>query len=256
MKSTASLIILSILMAGCSKHQTPITKRTQMTLLSKKEELSVGEKEYKQIMRTCKVSKDEDKICAVERVGKKLVDNLSQHKYKWKFSVVENDSINAVCLPGGKIILNTGLFKVAKNDDQLAAIIAHEMAHAISRHGNARISRAKVLNATEGAGAVISALINPLLIIPFIITYEGITQEVIINPHSRMEEHEADIIGLNLMYKAGYNIDESLELWKNMKEVNVKKAKHKSSTHASYDERMHQLEKAIKEIKKKRSINL
>ena len=105
----------------------------------------------------------------------------------------------------------------------LAAIIAHEMAHALSRHGNARISRAKVLNATEGAGAVISALINPLLIIPFIITYEGITQEVIINPHSRMEEHEADIIGLNLMYKAGYNIDESLKLMEKYERSKYKK---------------------------------
>lgn len=256
MRNTVSLIILSILMAGCSKYQTPITKRTQMTLLSKKEELSVGEKEYKQIMRTCTISKDEDKVCAIERVSKKLVKEVPNHKYKWEFSLVDNEAVNAICLPGGKVILNTGLFKVAKNDDQLAAIIAHEMAHALSRHGNARISRARIINGAEGAGAIITGIINPLLIIPFIISYEGITKEAIINPKSRLEEHEADIIGLNLMYKAGYNIDESLKLWENMKEVNHKKAKRKGGTHGSYDERISSIKKAIKEIKIKKEIKI
>lgn len=256
MKSTVSLIVLSVLMAGCSKYQTPVTKRTQMTLLSKKEELAVGEKEYKQIMRKCTISKDEDKVCAIERVSKKLVEQVPNHKYKWEFSLIDNESINAICLPGGKVILNSGLFKVAKNDDQLAAIIAHEMAHALSRHGNARISRARIINGAEGAGAVITGILNPLLVIPFIITYEGITKEAIINPKSRVEEHEADVIGLNLMHKAGYNMDETLKLWENMKKANPKKAKRKGGSHGSYDERISSIKKAIKEVKNKRNIKI
>lgn len=252
MKGTLYFIILSMMLTGCSKFQTPITKRSQMTLLSKKEELAIGEKEYKQMVRSCKLCTDETKQETVDRVSKRLVKNVKNYHYKWKFVLIENDSINAICLPGGKVLLNSGIFKVAKNDDQLAAIIAHEMAHALSRHGNARISRARVLNGVEGAGAVLTALVNPLLIIPFILTYEGITHETVISPHFKMEENEADFIGLTIMHKAGYNVDEAVNLWKNIKKVNSHKIKRVSSTHASYEERTKQIEKAVKEIKAKK----
>jgi predicted Zn-dependent protease len=251
-KGTLYFIILSMILSGCSKFQTPITKRSQMTLLSKKEELDIGEKEYRNVVKNCNACTDKKKLEAIERVSQQLLHSVEEYNYKWEFVLVENDSVNAICLPGGKVVLNSGIFKVAKNDDQIAAIIAHEMAHAISRHGNARISRSRVLNGVQGTGAVLTALLNPLLVIPFVLTYSGVTHELIISPHSKMEEQEADVIGLNLMHKAGYNMDETITLWQNIKKVNHHKRKMRSSTHASYDERESDIKKAIERIKAKK----
>ena len=255
MKGTLYFVLLSMLITGCSKYQTPITKRNQLMLLSKQDELEIGKKDFKRILKNCKLSLDQEKLNMINEVGNTLSKVVKEHKYQWEFVLVENKNINATCLPGGKIIINTGLFRVIDNKSQLAAVLAHEMSHAIARHGNSRISRAKVINGFEAAGTIATGLINPFLIVPFIIAYETGTKQGIILPKSRLEEREADIIGLNLMHKAGYDLDEAVALLKNIRKVNKHKRNLKNSTHLSYDKRIKEIEKTIQKILTKSKIN-
>ncbi|QKJ23401.1 M48 family metallopeptidase [Poseidonibacter lekithochrous] len=246
MKGTAYCIILGMIITGCSKHQTPITKRDQMMLLSKADEMSIGDKEYKRLLSCTTLCKDTEKKKAIDRVGKKLISVVkNSHIKKWEFILVEKDSINAACLPNGKVFINSGVFKVAKNDDQLATILAHEMSHALARHGGARISRNKVVNGAGIGGGLAIAVLNPLLIIPYIGLYQATTEKLVTTPHNRLEEKEADEIGLNLMKKAGYDLKQSIAFWENMKTVNKHKGKTHTKTHLSYDERIKDLQKVI-----------
>ncbi len=250
MKGTLYFLLLSIVFSGCAKYKTTTTKRDQLMLLSKAEETKVSEIQFHKIMRNTKMCKDIDRCGMVERVGKRLTSKLKGYHIKeWEFILVENDSINAFCLPNGKVIVNEGVFKVAKNEDQLATILSHEIAHALSRHGNARISRSKVLNGVEIAGGIVTALLNPLLVIPYVIAYENGTKHGIDLPISRIEELEADSVGLDLMHKAGYDLDESLKFWNNLIEINAHKRNIKSTTHMSYDKRLLKIKKHIKELK-------
>ena len=254
MKGTVYCVLLSMVLTGCSKFQTPITKRDQLMLLSKEDEIEVSKAEFHRIMRKSQLCKEMEKCEMVNNVGKRLVSNLKGHHIqKWKFVLIENDSVNATCLPNGTVVVNSGVFKVAKNEDQLATILSHEIAHALSRHGNARISRSKVINGVEIAGGIITALLNPFLVVPYVIAYEAGTRNGIELPLSRLEEQEADIIGLNLMYKAGYNLDESLNFWNNLIEVNGHRRHIKSTTHMSYAKRLKRIKKHIGELKSLKS---
>lgn len=254
MKGTIYFILLSMVITGCAKHQTPITKRTQMMLLSKSDELKIGDQAYKKLLSCTKLCKDQDRIKTINRVGKKITSAIkNSHIKKWEFVLVDKETVNASCLPNGKIFVNTGIFKVAKTDGQIATILAHEVAHAVARHGGARISRNKVVHGTGMGGAVVAGIINPLLLIPYIGLYQTTTEKLILDPHNRLEEKEADEIGLNLMHKAGYDVNESLEFWKNMKSLKSDKGKTHSHTHASYDKRVKDLEKVILKIEKSKS---
>ena len=250
-KSTLYFLLISMFATGCAKHQVPITKRNHLMLLSKSDEVKIGRNNFKGIIKKLKPSKDEEKKKILDRVGKQLASIVKRRKFNWEFVLVENDSINASCFPGGKIIINSGVFKVAKTDAQLATILSHEMAHAISRHGSARISRERVLNTLEGAGALLAGIVNPFMIVPFVLAYEGGTKHKIVNPTIRIEENEADMIGMLLMHKANYDLNEAITFWDNLKTYNVKKKHGKNSTHSSYDIRIKNVKKAIKNLQNK-----
>lgn len=248
-KTSVSVLLFSVFVAGCaSNHKVPITKRDQMMLISKEDEVSISKNEYKKIISKAKICKDEVKIAQVRRVGNRITKNIKNHSnIKWQFILVENDSINACCLPDGRVIINTGVFKVAKNDDQLATVLSHEIAHAISRHGAARISRSKVLNAGEGIGAVIATIVNPFLLVPFIAAYETTTKHMITTPYSKIEENEADEIGIHLMKQANFDLNEAIVFWNNMEQINTKK-RLSSSTHDAYDNRKNNIKRVIAKL--------
>lgn len=253
MKGSLYFLMLSLLVTGCAKHQTPITKRDQLMLLSKADEIKIGEQDYKQILKCSTLCTNTEQLSAIKRVGEKITSVIKSGNIKhWEFILVENESINASCLTNGKIFINSGVFRVAKNDDQLATILAHEIAHAISRHGAARISRNKVITGGQIAGGVATAVLNPILIIPFIALYEAGAYKMVKAPYNRLEEKEADEIGLHLMKRAGYDLQQSLAFWDNMKKINVKKGKKATSTHASYDKRIKDLSKIISKLEKQK----
>lgn len=247
-KTSLSLLLFSVFIAGCaSTHKVPVTKRDQMITLSKEDEISIAKNEYKRIINKATMCTDKTKIETVKRVGQRITKNMKHfNQYKWEFILIENDSINACCLPDGRVLINSGVFKVAKTDDQLATIISHEIAHAISRHGAARISRAKALNMGEGLGAVFTAIVNPFLLVPFVVAYES-TSKHAVEKFSIIEENEADIIGIHLMKKANYNLNEALVFWNNMKNLNSSKV-NGSASHTTYDKRKLNIMKTIKQL--------
>lgn len=223
MKGTIYCILLGMIITGCAKHQTPITKKEQMMLLSKAEEIKIGDKEYKRLMSCTILCKDAEKIEALNRVGKRLIAQVNNsHVKNWEFILVEKESVNAGCLPNGKIFVNKGVFRVAKNDDQLATVLAHEMSHALARHANKRFSRTSILALAHDEIAILN----------------------------RLQEKEADEIGLELMKKAGFKLDESVAFWENMKEINKHKGHSHTHTHMSYDQRIKDLEKVIARLEK------
>jgi len=250
-KGTLYFLLVSMFVSGCTKHQVPITKRNQLMLLSKDDEVKMGRKNFKGMVNRSKISKDVEKKEMLNRVGQKLASTVKRRKFNWEFILVENDVINASCFPGGKVIINSGVFKVAKTDAQLATILSHEMAHALSRHGSARISRERILNTLEGAGAILAGVVNPMMIVPFLLAYETGTKHSIVNPTIRIEENEADLIGLFLMHKANYDLNEALDFWNNLKTYNLNKKHKKNSTHSSYDKRIKNIQKTIDKIKNK-----
>ena len=251
MKSALYILLLSLFSVGCAKHQVPIAKRNQLMLLSKNDELKIGKKNFDGMIKKLKKSQNKEQIEMLNRVGERLISTLPHTKINFEFVLVQNDSINASCLPNGKVIVNSGVFNIAHTDDQLATIISHEVGHLLARHSTARISRNRVLNITEGAGTLIAGLINPFMIVPFIMVYESSTKNSVINTSMRAEENEADVIGLHLMKKANYDLSDAVVFWDKLKKHNVHKRHSQNSTHAKYDLRIKNIKNTINDINKK-----
>lgn len=251
MKKYIGLFIIIFFFSGCAVTNAPVTNRTQLILISTEKELALGEESFKQTLKDTKLSSDTYLTKMVEDVGKKLASVANRDDFKWEFVLVENDQVNAFCLPGGKIVVYTGIFKVAKSDDELATVISHEIGHAIARHGAERMSLGLVSAAVGVVANVALANRHPEYLQTFNIAYGlGATYGVIL-PYSRMQEFEADEIGIDLMYKGGFNINAALVFWNEMKNQSKgKKVPEFASTHPSDDTRISNLYKIIQRYNK------
>lgn len=241
-KIIASFSILLFLVA-CSK--TPYTHRNQIVIFSPQQELQMGYQSAREILQKERVSRDPRLNAIVQRVGKKIASAAAQPGYKWQFFVIDKDVPNAFCLPGGKVFVYSGLFRVVQNEDQLATVIGHEVAHAIARHGAERMSMIQLGRmgkqiATQAlGGGKYSDLINQAYGI-------GETYGMVL-PYSRKFEYEADEIGIYLMTKAGYDPREALKFWENMMHYaqRTRKPPEFLSTHPSDRHRIERLRKLI-----------
>jgi len=205
--------ILALLFIGCTK--APITGRNQLIMIDDSQELALGFESAKQVLATEKVSSDPQKNAMVQRVGKRIAVVTGKNDYKWEFFVIDNnEEANAFCLPGGKVFVYTGLFKYIANDDELAAVMGHEIGHAFARHGAERMSAGQ-LQQTGGEilGTVMQGRGNPQQTAVAMQAFGIGTQYGIMLPHSRTQEYEADHIGLVLSAKAGYNPKSALNFW-------------------------------------------
>lgn len=140
-RSAAALMVLVTGAAVTACETAPVTGRNQLILLPEDQAVKMGADAFQAIQSKTPVSKDPRLTQMVERVGRRIVKVAGDLGYTWTFTVFEDESPNAFALPGGKVGVNTGMFKVAKNEAQLAAVIAHEVAHAIARHSSERVSR-------------------------------------------------------------------------------------------------------------------
>jgi predicted Zn-dependent protease len=218
MRYIVKIVLLSLILSiftSCSK--TPYTNRKQMVIFSPQQELQMGYQSAQQILQHEKVSNDRRINALVQRVGKRIANAAAQPGYKWQFFVIDKDQLNAFCLPGGKVFVYTGLFKAVQNEDQLAVVIGHEVAHAIARHGAERMSMIQlgrmgkeIASKTLGGGKY-AQVINQ--------AYGAGETYGMVLPFSRKFEYEADEIGLYLMTKAGYNPNEALKFWDNMRRL-------------------------------------
>jgi predicted Zn-dependent protease len=250
MKNFIFILLGVFFLTGCMTTKAPVTGRTQVMLVSQSETLALGEKSYNEFISKAKLSKNISDINLVKKVGYKLAEVANKPEYKWEFSLVEDKSVNAFCLPGGKVVVYTGILKAIKNEAQLATVVSHEIAHALARHGAERMSHSMMLN---GIGVISSAFINsqaPEYSAAFSQAYGIGTNLGVMLPYSRSHEYEADEIGVNLMHKAGYNINEAISFWKNMQQVSSSSQIEFLSTHPLSENRIEKLSQVIKKLKK------
>uniref|UniRef100_UPI004047DDEA M48 family metallopeptidase n=1 Tax=Aliarcobacter sp. TaxID=2321116 RepID=UPI004047DDEA len=244
-----TLILLSlIIIAGCT-NKTPYTNRSQMIFMSPKDELALGEKSYKEALSQSKVITGTKDANRVKNIGLKIAKVTNRNDFQWEFNLVENESMNAFCLPGGKVVVYTGILKAARNDDQLATVMSHEIAHALARHGAERMSSSMVQQGLQVIGNIVLSTTAPEYQNLFNQTYGIGTQVGVMLPYGRMQESEADEIGIYLMHKAGYNVNEALNFWENMS-AGKKDTIEFLSTHPSSNTRINDIKKVITKLEK------
>ena len=219
------LILISVLFNSCSK--VPLTGRNQLDLIPDNEMLSMSFQQYDQFLKDNKESTNQQEIALIKKVGERVAkavdqyfvqNNLSQQLqgYKWEFHLIDSKEVNAWCMPGGKVVVYTGILPVTKTEAGLAVVLGHEIAHAVAKHGNERMSQAMV--AQLGGVALSQALKEkPALTQNIFMAAFGIgTQVGVLLPFSRLQESEADHLGLIFMAMAGYDPHEALDFWQRM----------------------------------------
>ncbi len=248
MKRYILVLLLFFSLIGCTS-KAPFTNRSQMILISKDQELALGEKSYEDTLKKSKVITNTKESRKIKEIGQRIAKVANRKDYKWEFNLVENKEKNAFCLPGGKVVVYTGILSVAKNDDQLATVMSHEIAHALARHGAERMTTGMLAQGAQVLGNIVLGSQAPEYTNAFNAAYGLGTQYGVLLPYGRMQESEADEIGIHLMYKAGYNIDEALKFWQNMSK-GKKESIEFLSTHPNSSTRIADISKVIQEIKK------
>lgn len=227
---------------GCT---TSPTGRQQLQLFPDKQMARMGSEAYDNIKKETPVSKEPAVNRYVECVADAIVRTLPEGRNTpddWEVTVFRSDQVNAFALPGGKIGVYTGLLRVAENQDQLAAVIGHEVGHVLADHSNARLSAnyatmagITVISVLAGASGAVDDQRTMMALL-------GLGAQVgVLLPFSRSHESEADEIGLNLMARAGFRPTESVELWKNMAEASEGQPPELLSTHPSHGSRIRNL---------------
>jgi predicted Zn-dependent protease len=246
MRRAFLMSVLVILVAACA---TSPTGRRQLLLFPESQMTEMGATAFLQMQEQVPISKDPAVNRYVECVADAITEQLPE-KRDWEVRVFSDQSANAFALPGGKIGVHSGLFKVAKNQDQLAAVIGHEVGHVIAEHSNERVSTAfatnaglQVIQALAGSSGMQQQQLAMGLL--------GLgAQFGILLPFSRTQESEADIIGLQLMAKAGFDPRESIALWENMQRAADGEPPEFLSTHPSYGTRVSGLQGGMNQAMK------
>jgi len=225
-------------LTGC--RSVPVSGRTQLMLSSLDYENSLGAEAYGEYKQKHKVSSNQAHNQALRRVGDAIQAVADQESFKWEFVVLDSPEANAFCLPGGKVAVYSGIFDYMANDAELACVVAHEVAHALARHGGERMSWAKLQ--TLGMIGVLYGSKSENVAALY-----GLTTDVgVMLPFSRSNETEADMIGLTLMARAGYNPQAALTFWKKFGTGKSQSALDSwLSTHPAGEARIRDLEAAM-----------
>lgn len=260
-------IILSIstavvLLMGCAKNQ--VTGRKQLILLPETELQNMASQQYKQFLTENKVvaagvNKDAE---MVRRVGTRIAYAIGKYYegqgksdilngYQWEFNLIDSKDVNAWCMPGGKVVVYTGLLPVTRNEAALAVVMGHEIAHAITRHGNERMSQG-VMQQLGGVALSVAVSNKPAETQNLFLQSYGIGSTVLGTlPFSRKQETEADRFGLIFSAMAGYNPNEAIPFWQRMAKVGSgQKPPEFLSTHPSDETRITNMQKFIPEAMK------
>lgn len=262
LRIVASFLIGSTLMVACSKN--PVTGRKQLKLVSESELQAMGAQQYQQFLsenRPVSPSADRDAEM-VRRVGQRLttvITNYYNQKglsenlngYKWEYNLVNNKEANAWCMPGGKIVVYSGLLPITQNEAALAVVVGHEISHALFQHGNERMSQG-LIQQLGGAALSVALSNRPAETQNLFLQAYGVGSTVFGTlPFSRRDESEADHYGLIWAAMAGYNPNEGLALWQRMAAAsNGQKPPEFLSDHPSDETRIRDIQKWIPEAMK------
>lgn len=244
------LITIALLFTACV-GTTPVTNRSQIVLMSPSQENKMGAEGYREFLSSAKISTDKKEAERVKRIGQRIALAADKKDFVWEFNLVEDKQVNAFCMPGGKVVVYTGILSIAHNDDQLATVMSHEIAHALARHGAERMSHHKISSGVQNLGNILIKVTAPEYSSAFNTAYGYGTQLGIMLPYSRSHEYEADEIGIYLMKKAGYNINEAIIFWQNMKQAKGALKPEFLSTHPNDENRIQRITEIVKEINKK-----
>ena len=245
---------------SCSS--VPITERKQLRLIPEAKLNAQAEQLYEKVKEKEKLSKDIDTLNKIKNIGAKIENSITEYfarnnqadptaNFKWEYILIENKKVkNAWCMPGGKIAVYTGMLDITKNDNGLAAVMGHEIAHAVAKHSVERASRGTLLNvgtrildiATKGAVSNVNRTTG-------MDTVGLLSQIGIMNPFNRKQESEADYLGLIFSSLSGYDIRETVKIWERMREANKgKEPPEFMSTHPSSTNRINNITSWINEV--------
>ena len=217
---------------------------------------------YEKIKQKEKMSEDINTLNQIKEIGKRMEDSISEYFYKnnmtdpttnfdWEYILIDNKKVkNAWCMPGGKIAVYSGLLEVTKNINGLAAVMGHEIAHAVAKHSIERASRGVVINvATQVTDILTGGKLSTVNQTTGMNTVGLLTQMGILNPFNRKQESEADYLGLIFSSLSGYDIRETVKVWERMKEANKGKTPPEfMSTHPSPENRIKKINEWMNEI--------
>jgi len=248
---------LALLAVVCACSTVPVTGRTSLNLIPDAELASMSLTSYQQFIAEAPLSKDPEAIATVRRVGERMAAatesymrqlGLSTASFAWEFNVVdEPDTLNAWVMPGGKVVVYTGILKIAQNDEGLATVLGHEIAHVIAKHGNERMSQGLL---TQFGGAALSVALRDRPAATqglFMQAYGAGAQMGLLLPYSRLHESEADRIGLTLMALAGYDPHAAIDFWGRMAAQGGQRPPEFLSTHPAPENRIENIRQYIPE---------
>jgi len=260
MKNFLFLFLIASLLAGCTVNQ--VTGRKQLSLVTESELQLMATSQYKTFLSENKaLSNSNNNAAMVDRVGSRIANAITKYYsnkgqssvlegYKWEFNTIESKDVNAWCMPGGKVVVYTGLLPVTQNETALAIVMGHEIAHAIAKHGNERMSQAMV---QQMGGTALEAALSqkPQQTKELFMTSYGIGSQVgAMLPWSRNQETEADKFGLIFAAMAGYDPREAIPFWQRMSAAGGAGQPEFLSTHPSDETRIKKLSQIMPEALK------
>ena len=214
-----------LLVTACST--VPITGRSQLSLIPGSSMTSLSLQQYDAFLKEHKLSSNKDQVDLVKRVGARIQGAVERYftsqgmgsrlaDYKWEFNLVGDKQVNAWCMPGGKVVVYTGILPVTQSETGLAVVMGHEIAHAIAEHGNERMSQG-LLTQFGGVALAEALATRPEATKQLWMSVYGVgTQYGALLPYSRLQENEADRLGLIFMAMAGYDPAEAIPFWQRM----------------------------------------
>ena len=249
-----------LLLNSCAS--APITERKQLKIIPEAKLNAQAAQIYEKVKEKEKLSKDTKTLNLIKDIGKKMEDSISEYFYlskqndptanfDWEYILIENKNVrNAWCMPGGKIAVYTGILDVTKNTNGLAAVMGHEIAHAVAKHSVERASRSAILNtSTQLIDIFTGGKLSQVNRATGMNTVGLLSQLGIMNPFTRKQESEADYLGMIFSSLSGYDIRETVKIWERMKEFNKgKETPEFMSTHPSADNRIKKMNEWTNEI--------
>ncbi len=253
------LFLVVLFLYSC--NSVPVTGRKQLTIIPNNELMAMSFQQYDDFLKENPPSKDATQTQVVKNVGNKIKNSVVRYMadnnlsdmldgYSWEFNYVDSDQVNAWCMPGGKVVVYSGIIPITQNETGLAVVMGHEIAHAIADHGNERMSQ-ELIRTAGGVGLMVALNEQPQETQAMWMTVYGIGTEVAaMLPYSRLHESEADRMGLIFMAMAGYNPQEAPLFWQRMSMQGGAKPPEFLSTHPSDETRVNNLNSWMPEAMK------